>query len=183
MRTKTLLFIVFIFGLSSLSHAQEKYMLLNSEVSFFSSAPLEDIEAVCKTAVGLVNEADNHFSFRVAIRDFTFKSALMQEHFNENYMESEKFPLATFKGEIAGNYSFEEPGTHLVTAHGELTIHGVTHEVDLPVTIQIDKKSKHISSVFNVRLEDYDIEIPSVVFQNIAEVVEVKVGGDMQVMK
>jgi polyisoprenoid-binding protein YceI len=103
-----------------------------------------------------------------------FAKSLMQEHFNEKYMESEKFPKATFQGKLTG-FDLTKSGSQEVRAQGKLTIHGVTRDIDVPGTIEVAGKKITMKSKFMVKVADYDITIPQLLFQNIAEQVEVTV--------
>lgn len=165
--------------LMALTTYAQKYKLQDGKVDFYSYAPLEDIVAKNSTPVGIIDAENNTFSFRIKIKDFIFESALMQEHFNENYMESDKYPTGTFKGNIVGNYDLKKEGVYNVKAKGELTIHGVTKNVEIPSKIEVTKKGIQILSDFKVKLVDHNIEIPTLVFQKIAEVVDVKVRGSL----
>lgn len=160
------------------AHAQI-YMMKDSKVSFYSDAPLEDIEATTTGTQGVINVAEKNFSFRVPIASFKFEKELMQEHFNENYMESEKFPYGTFKGAIDGKYNIKKDGDYPVMARGVLNIHGIDQKRDLPATIHVKNGEISIESKFMVRLEDHKIEIPTIVFHKIAEEVEVKVNSTL----
>ena len=161
------------------SFGQDKYKLENATVDFFSDAPLEDIQAINKTTVGIVDTKTDNFTFRIKIKDFVFDSGLMQGHFNENYMESEKFPHGTFKGEIKGDYSLKKDGIYSVVAFGEMNIHGVVKKVEIPVNIIVKKSKVSFKSEFKLALEDYGIEIPTVVFQKIAEIIDVKIESEL----
>lgn len=103
----------------------------------------------------------------------------MQEHFNENYMESGKFPNATFKGTIEGTFDLNKNGSYPVTAKGELDIHGIKQQRTIPATIEVKDKSVKISSKFKVKLADHKIEIPTIVFNKIAEEIEVSIQSDL----
>lgn len=152
----------------------QKYKLTSSEVSFFSEAPLENIEAHNKQTTSLFDGATGEIAFVVPIKGFQFKKSLMQEHFNENYMESDKYPNGTFKGKVSG-YDPEKSGKQTAVAEGDLTIHGVTRKVRIEGTLQLQSGKATLNATFPVKLVDHDIEIPQVVFYNIAEVVEVTV--------
>lgn len=152
----------------------QKYELTSSEVSFFSEAPLENIEAHNTQTTSLFNVASGEIAFVVPIKGFQFKKSLMQEHFNENYMESDKYPNGTFKGKVSG-YDPEKSGKQTAVAVGDLTIHGVTQKVRIEGTLQFQPGKAIMNAKFPVKLTDHDIEIPTVVFFNIAEVVEVTV--------
>jgi polyisoprenoid-binding protein YceI len=107
------------------------------------------------------------------ITNFVFPNKLMQEHFNENYLESEKFPSATFKGKIKESVDLTIPGTYPITASGSATIHGITRPIDLKGTIVSTGNSLALSCQFEIRLVDYKIDIPKIVFAKIAEVIKV----------
>ncbi|MCU4163767.1 YceI family protein [Carboxylicivirga caseinilyticus] len=155
--------------------SQHKYRADKGFVSFFSSAPLEDIYAENKTVISLVDLVKREIAFVVTIADFQFEKSLMQEHFNEKYMESHKYPKATFEGTISSPDELKEPGTYTVTVTGELTIHGVTKTVEVEGTIMVGESEVVASSEFKVKLEDYKVKVPRLVVRNIAEEVQVKV--------
>jgi polyisoprenoid-binding protein YceI len=164
--------IVWLLFISSVIYGQ----LLTTEkstVTFFSDALLEDITASTTKANALIDLSKAEVAFDVPIKEFQFAKDLMKQHFNEKYMETEKYPKATFGGKLTG-FSPEKLGEQSVNAEGKLTIHGVTKPVKIPGTIEvIDGKKAVIKAKFMVKLEDYKVKIPSVVFQNIAEEVEV----------
>lgn len=154
-------------------HAQ-RYKLTSGEISFYSEAPVEDIEATNKQIQSIFDAATGELAYIVKIKGFQFEKSLMQEHFNENYLESDKYPTATFEGKIT-DFSPEQPGKQQVTAKGTLTIHGLSHPVEIPGVITKEGNMLKMNAEFPVKLADYDIEIPKIVFYNIAEVVDVTV--------
>lgn len=142
-------------------------------VRFFSSALIEDITAENVKASAIFNIETGEAVFLIPITGFKFRKSLMQEHFNENYLESDKYPEAFFRGKIVG-YTPGNPRSKAM-AEGDMTIHGVTKRVKIPGTI-IKQDGKFIlESVFFVVLKEYKVEIPRLMFQNIAEEVEVTV--------
>ena len=151
----------------------QKYISKSSTIDFFSSAPLEDIQAVNQHATSILDLGTNEIVFSVPIRNFEFQKSLMKKHFNENYMESDKYPKATFRGKIIGLEQLE--GIYRARAVGKLAIHGKTKEVD--ITGEVHKKADEIilTTKFQVLLKDYNIKIPKILFSNIAESVEVSV--------
>lgn len=155
----------------------QKYFTRDGKISFYSEAPLENIEAHNQKATSVLDAADGKMEFAVLIKAFQFEKALMQEHFNENYMESSKFPKATFKGSLLdpSAVNFDKDGTYTVEVKGDLTIHGVTKEVQVPGTFVIKDGKISAKASFEVAVADYKIEIPAVVRDNIAKTVEVKV--------
>jgi polyisoprenoid-binding protein YceI len=152
----------------------QKYVSEKSEIVFFSDAPMEDIKATNKKASSIFNSSNNEIVFSVPIAEFQFAKSLMQEHFNEKYMESDKYPKSTFQGTIQ-NFDVTKKETQNARAVGKLTIHGVTNDVDLPGTIESDGNNLIMKSKFMVKLADYKIQIPQLLWRNIAEQVEVTV--------
>lgn len=150
----------------------QKYVVDKSNVVFFSDAAIEDITANNKKSSGIFSIETSEIVFSIPITEFQFAKSLMQEHFNEKYMESDKFPKSTFKGKVTG---FDPKGadTQQATATGQLFIHGVTQDVTIPGTIQKVKDKLQFKTKFIVKLADYKIEIPQLLWQNIAEQVEV----------
>jgi polyisoprenoid-binding protein YceI len=161
------------FILSSPFAWSQKLTVEKSKVVFFSDAAIEDITAENKKASGLFNQDNGEIVFSIPISGFKFAKALMQEHFNEKYMESDKFPKATFQGAIQGYDKQLSSGS--ATAKGKMTIHGVTKEVQIPGTLIRQGNKLQMTSKFMVRLADYNIAIPQLLWQNIAEQVEVTV--------
>ncbi len=156
--------------------AQDIYSCRNASFSFFSSAPMEDIEAKTDKGVSAINLKTGAVYFKVPVNTFQFRKKLMQEHFNENYLETEKYPYAEFKGKIvepAADISKE--GAHDVTVEGVLSMHGVEKTYKEKGTITVQNGQIVSSSKFNVKLADHKIKIPTLVIKNIAEVVEVTV--------
>ena len=151
----------------------QKYIAKEATISFFSEAPLEDIEAINTKATSLVDLATGEIVFSVPIREFQFKKSLMKQHFNENYMDSEVYPKSTFKGKIEG-YQLTD-GQYSSKAKGDLFIHGVTNSVSVDGTVKLSGDELTITANFPVMLEDYNIKIPKILFSNIAESVDVKI--------
>ncbi len=149
------------------------FMTTTGEVSFFSKTPLEDIDAVNKSVSSIINTETNEVAVQMRVTNFVFPNKLMQEHFNENYLESEKFPSATFKGKIKESVDLTVAGTYPITAAGSATIHGVTRPIELKGTIVSTGTSLALTCAFEVKLVDYKVAIPKIVFAKIAEVIKV----------
>jgi len=169
---KRLLILVFFLTCARTAVAQQ-LRAVQGYVRFFSSAPIEDITATNEKASGMFDPGRSEVAFLIPIKEFEFRKSLMQQHFNENFMESERYPEASFVGKLSGYV----PGQSVGQAHaeGELKIHGVTKRVMLPGTIRQEGNKLWMEAVFRVKLDDYGIEIPTLLFQNIAEEVEVTV--------
>lgn len=145
-------------------------------IAFTSDAPLELIEAGSNQLIGVLKPSENTFAFLIHTKSFKgFNSPLQQEHFHENYMESVKYPKATFSGKFIESISSLKEGTHEVRAKGMLEIHGVAVERILKCTLVVGESEITITSSFTVPLEDHEISIPQVVYQKIAEEIYVTV--------
>ena len=141
---------------------QGKYLTNTGEISFFSHTVIEDITAENSKVVSVIDAATGEVVIIVKMTDFQFKKKLMQEHFNENYVESEKFPKATFNGSIANNVEldYSKPGTYEVHVTGEMTIHGTTQTVAAEGTLEVTSTGITARTTFNLNPEDYQIKIP-----------------------
>lgn len=162
------------------AQAQNKYFTKTGKISFFSSTPLENIEAHNNRVTSVIEESTGNIEFSVLIRSFKFEKALMEEHFNENYMESDKFPKSIFKGKITNvkDINFQKDGSYEAKVEGDLTIHGVTKKVMQTAKIEIKNGKVSAACDFKVKLADYNIKVPSAVGNKIAEEIDVKVNID-----
>lgn len=172
MKTVYLVLLFLVSGV--LSAAAQNYTTERSFISFYSHAPIEDIKAENSKAVSLFNSSTGDIAFSVPIKEYQFRKSLMKEHFNEKYMESEKYPKSIFQGKITG-FNPSVKGIQQVSTLGKLTIHGVTKEVNIKGTIEKLADKLSMKSSFIVKLEDYNIEVPSLLRNNIAEQVEVTI--------
>lgn len=165
-----------ILGLS-LSYGQ-LYSTSNGEITFYSHAPLEDIEATNKQVSCAIDLSKGQMAFSMLMNAFQFEKALMQEHFNERYVESHKYPKATFAGSIEDieKIDLSKAGSYDVTVSGKLTIHGVTQTARSKGTLKIsDDKTLTANSTFTINLEDYKVKIPTMYIDNISESIKIKV--------
>lgn len=152
----------------------------SAQVEFTSDAPLELIQASSKELRCIIDPEARAFAFRLRIRSFEgFNSALQLEHFNENYLESIKFPNATFEGKIIEKVDLKSPGTYEVRAKGKLTIHGITQERIIKSKVISDGNTLRISCSFSVPLSDHAIEIPRIVYQKIADEISVEIAATL----
>lgn len=156
-------------------------------ISFYSEAPMENIEALNKGAIIVLKASTNEIQIRVTMQNFKFKNALMEEHFNENYMETEKkvngaYPNrnAEFKGKINEPVDYTKDGETKVTITGKLTMHGVTKDVTLNGTVTKKGNDVIIYSKFKVKVADYNIKVPSMYVKNIAEEVDITVNSTLE---
>ena len=149
----------------------------SSEISFFSATPVEDIKAINTKSSSLLNTNDRHLVFQIPVKAFQFEKDLMKEHFNENYLESDKYPKASFNGNINEKVDLSKDGTYEVTALGKLLIHGVEKERTFKGVITRNGDQITVKGEFQVALADHKIKIPKVVIAHIAEVIDVKVAA------
>jgi YceI-like domain len=161
-------------AISLYSSAQNQlYSIKTSEISFFSKGPIVDIEAKNTKTSSLINIANRELVVRIPIAQFQFRNKLMQQHFNEKYLESEKFPYATFKGKINESINFSKSGAYELSASGTLNIHGVDQERTIRGKLIIDENNLNLDAKFDVMLIDHKIDIPKLVFKKIAEKIAV----------
>jgi polyisoprenoid-binding protein YceI len=174
---KKLLFLGFLSFLVVSTTSAQKFYTKNGKISFFSSASMENIEAHNRSVSTVVDAGTGDVQFSVLMKGFEFKKALMQEHFNKNYVESDKFPKSSFTGKIVnnGDIRYTINGIYNAQVKGKLTIHGVTREVDIPGTITVTDGKLSIRSTFNVLVADYNISIPRIYKDNIAKSIRVSV--------
>ncbi|MFT6972072.1 MAG: hypothetical protein ACJAXX_002650 [Roseivirga sp.] len=183
-RISTFLFFALLLSVFSLQ-AQDRYLTRTGHIKFFSSTPMEDIEANSNKVLSVLDLAKGQVAVDLLIKSFEFEKKLMQEHFNENYMESSKYPKSTFKGTfvVPEGLKSATDGEYQLEVKGDLTIHGITKSIDA-VTMATVKDGKITCALaFNVMVKEFDIKIPNVVVKNIAETVEVTAEFDYEVYK
>lgn len=149
----------------------QKYITRTGKITFNATAPKspEKIEAINNEVASVFDGKTGDLVFQAPVKSFKFERALMQEHFNENYLESTKFPKAEFKGKVSNTAEIGagKDGTYNTTATGKLTIHGVTKDVTVPGTVEIKGKTARLKAKFTVLLKDYDVNVPAVVADKI----------------
>ncbi len=174
---KNFVFIATVLILSSNLFGQGRFFTKNGHIDFYSHAPLEDIRANNNQVAVMLEPETGKFTFAVLIKSFEFEKALMQEHFNENYLESDEYPKSKFSGQIE-SYNpgdLKKEGTLNVRVSGKLTIHGVTKDVTADGTLEVKTGEIKVKSQFIVKPEDYNIKIPKAVRDNIAKEIQVNV--------
>ena len=146
--------------------------------SFFSQTPLEDIKAENSQVQAAIDPTKKTLAFAMLMKSFLFDKDLMQEHFNEDFVESDKFPKATFNGTYTGNVDLTKNGTYPIQVNGTLTLHGVTRSISVPATLTVQDKKLVGQSTFQIKPADYNIKIPSLVSDTIAKQIQVTVKTD-----
>lgn len=153
---------------------QNSILKFSGELNFVSDAPLELIKAKSNKLQGVINLEENTFAFIIPVNSLKgFNSALQSEHFHENYMESNKFPSATYKGKLLDEIKLSTSGVQEVRTKGIFNIHGISKERILKHEIEVVKGKVMIKSAFSVALEDHGIHIPKIVYNKIAEEIKV----------
>jgi polyisoprenoid-binding protein YceI len=176
MRCAILFFICFV----SLSHSQEKYWTRAGTLTFEASMPaFEEVKASNENVTAILNSADGSFASLALVKGFRFKNALMEEHFNESYIESSRFPKAIFRGNIV-NFDGQNLNKSY-TLTGTLELHGKTNPVAVEISILKDGNNLNCSGVFTVSAADYEIEIPKIVRNKVSDEVDIKF--DFQLIK
>lgn len=165
----------------------QKFFTKTGRIDFNATAPSspEKIEAVNKTVTCVLDAASGNIQFAVLIKGFTFERALMQEHFNENYLESDKFPKAEFKGVITNNsaVNYTKDGDYTVTVKGKLTLHGETREVESPGKISVKGGKISASASFTAVLGDYKVEVPTLVSDKVSKTTKITVACTLEPLK
>ncbi len=155
-------------------NAQPVYLATGGKCNFHSYTPVEDINANSESLNSVLNTSTNDIQFKVPLTSFHFAKALMQEHFNEKYVESAKYPFATFKGKINETIDFSKDGVYEITATGIFNIHNADMLHTEKGTLTIKDGVVTLDGTFKVALKDHNIEIPKIVIANIAEIIDVK---------
>ena len=151
----------------------QKYLTRTGKISFTATSPSspEKIEAVNNEVANILDAKTGELIFQVPVKSFKFERELMQEHFNENYLESDKFPKAEFKGKIINlaEVNFSTNGTYPTKVIGKLTIHGVTNEINVPGIIEVKGKDVVLKTKFSIKLKEYKIDVPALVADKVAK--------------
>ena len=178
-----LLVIALLFTL--LTNAQEKFYTKTGKVSLYSSTSMETIEGVNKSTVVLLDTKTGDIQFVVLLKGFEFRKALMQEHFNSDYVESDKYPKSEFKGQITNNsdINYSKDGTYTAKVKGKLTIHNETKDIESNGTIAVKDGKLQVNSIFNILLADYKITVPRMVRNNINDSIKITVDCGLEPLK
>jgi hypothetical protein len=174
---KRLIFLLAIVLSAIQLQAQTKYFTKTGVINFKAGTAMEDIDAINKSTVAIFDPGNGDIEFAVLNKGFEFKRGLMQEHFNENYMESDKYPKTVFKGrcEDLSKIDLTRDGTYPVLVKGKITIHGAQKEIEVPGTFKVVNGAISSEAVFKVLVEDYKITIPGAVKDKISPEVEIRV--------
>jgi polyisoprenoid-binding protein YceI len=179
------LLVIITIVLSSIASGQGRFFTKAGSISFFSKTQLEDIDAHNRSVTCVLDTKTGNVQFAVLMKGFEFKKALMQEHFNEDYVESDKFPKAEFKGQVLdnANIDYTKEGTQQVKVKGQLTIHGQTNEIETDGTLSVKDGKINIASEFQVAVADYKISVAAFAKEKVAKTIDVKVSCVLEPMK
>jgi hypothetical protein len=169
---KSLQIILFSFLFINTAFSQEKYITKQGSISFFSDSTLEVIHGYNEQVLSVIDGNTQEIAILMLMKSFYFEVGLMQEHFNENYVESDKFPKATFKGKIS-NFDDVSGLDQTVVVEGALTIHGVTRKIKTDADLLLTKKGLLLKGHFDVAVSDYGIKIPALMINNIGKTVKI----------
>lgn len=181
---KTIVTIGFVF-ITTVLFAQDKYFTKSGSIRFVSKGSIETIKADHRSITCVLDSKTGNIQFAVLMKGFEFKKALMQEHFNENYVESDKYPKAEFSGQIANNseINYTKDGTYNAHVKGKLTLHGQTKDVDADGKITVQHGKLLTNSDFTIQMSDYNISIPKLVKENMSNVVSISVNCTLEPLK
>jgi hypothetical protein len=162
---------------SSMAYSQT-FITRNGYIGFFSKTPLEDIKAENRQVFAVIDAAKKNLAFTCLMKGFLFQKELMQEHFNENYIESDKYPKADFLGTYTGEVNPGKDGAYPVQVKGQLTLHGVTKPIEVPATIEV--KGNKLVGTTDLKLTpgDFNIQIPGLVKEKIAKQIDVRISAE-----
>ncbi len=179
---KTILLTITLFLAVSMPGSAQKYITKTGYIRFYSDAPLEKIEAVNRQVNVALDIQKGDFVFKVLMKSFVFAKALMQEDFNSAYVESDKYPNATFIGKVTNlkDIDFTKPGNYPAVVEGKLTIHNITKDIRQTGTFEVSEKQVDGKAKFNIQASDYNISIPQTVIRNISNTIEVTVDVPME---
>jgi YceI-like domain len=156
---------------------QDLFTCKNARITLFSDALIENISAVASEGVSVYNATTGELDFSVAISTFQFDKAFMQQHFNSDYMESDKYRRAIFKGKILEHVDITKEGSLTINVAGELTVHGITQKRTIPGNLTVKNGIISMASEFIVKCADHHIDIPQILFYHIAESIKINVSA------
>jgi hypothetical protein len=182
MNKVTVLMLAFVMTVNG-AMAQDKFFTKTGKISFYSKATLENIEAHNRSVTCVLDSKTGNIQFSALVKGFEFEKALMQQHFNENYLESSKYPRAEFKGQIVnnGDVNYAKDGTYNAKVKGKLTIHGETQDVETDGTITVKGGKLQAVSDFNIQLRDYKIKNDKL--NNISNTIRIAVNCMLEPLK
>ena len=175
--------LLFYIGITCINANSQLYMTRTGMIGFYSKTPMEDIKPENNQVYAAIDAGKKNIAISLLVKSFLFTKELMQEHFNENYIESDKFPKANFNGAYTGEVTLHKEAVYPVTVKGNLTLHGITKAITVPATLEVKGGKLLGKTHFIVRPEDYNILIPSLVRDKIAKEMSVVVNIECNPVK
>lgn len=179
---KKLLLIIGVLVFFTGTSYSQRYYCNNGQISFFQETPIENIEGKSNTLISIIDKQKNEIAYKVKMTSFIFDKALMQDHFNENYVESEKFPFATYQGEINENIDWSVNGTYNISSTGILTMHGISKTITEKGSITINGDKIKIVNNFKIKFTDFNVEIPKLLISQLTDVVDIKIETNYSIL-
>lgn len=178
-------FAIVLILISAFAFGQDKFFTKAGSISFFSKTQLEDIDAHNRSVTCVLDSKTGNVQFAVLMKGFEFKKALMQEHFNEDYVESDIYPRAEFKGVIIDNnkLDYTKEGVQQVRVRGQLTIHGQTNQIETDGTLSPKDGKIFITSEFPVTIADYKISVAAFAKNKVSKTITVKVSCALEPLR
>lgn len=181
------MFLLFAVAFGSAAASAQNYFTRDGKVKFDATTATspEKIEGLTKTASCVVDASSGKMQWAILLKSFQFEKALMEEHFNENYVESSKYPKATFTGAITNlnEVTLSKDGTYNATVTGKITIHGVTKDITTYGTITVGGGNIKINAGFNITLADFNIDVPSLVSDKVSKDAKILIDATLAPMK
>ena len=177
------LFLCLLLCFSQFLIEAQTFVTRNGYIGFFSKTPFENIKAENRQVNAVIDLAKKNIAFAALMKGFLFPKALMQEHFNENYVESDRYPKTSFTGSYTGDVDPGKDGTYYIKVNGNLTLHGVTRSIEVPATLDVKEGKLTGKTNFRIKPADYNIKIPALVKDKIAQQVDVTVKVDYPLSK
>lgn len=172
---KKMIFILIVLIAFYFNGFSQLFVTRTGFIGFYSKTSFEDIKAENNQVYAVVDAGKKNIAFSCLLKGFVFTKELMQEHFNENYVESDKYPKASFSGSYTGDVTAGKDGIYKVMVKGKLTLHNITRDIDVPATLELKGGNLSGNTEFTIKPEDYNIEIPSLVREKIEKQLMVKV--------
>ncbi|MFT3747419.1 MAG: YceI family protein [Agriterribacter sp.] len=166
---------ILLFMCTGLATNAQLYITKTGFAGFYSKTPLEDIKAENNQVVAMIDTEKKQIAFSMLLKSFTFRKELMQEHFNENYVESDKYPRAVFKGSFTGTVDLQKQQVYNIQVEGTITLHGVDKKISVPATIEMSNGVLSGVAKFQLAPQDFNIKIPSLVSDKIAKLIDVEI--------
>ena len=173
-----------LLGISSTEAlAQNKYMTRTGSAHFVADGIIkDDVQARSNTVTAVLDASNGQVQARIPVNSFVFRKALMQKHFNENYLESHRFPNASFKGQIQGwnDQMLQKSGSQKIRFVGTLEVHGVARDINEAGLLEVSNGIIHLETDFKLVVADYGIKVPALVRDKIAKEAEVHVQANLK---